>query len=184
MNGQVLDFSIQTNSGIILGDDGNRYDFAGAEWKETDNPSRGMRVEFTAEGGSSVAVRRALETVPPAAGPDHIRRPWFRLTPRRGFLLIMVLQVVGFFWLAAVSNENEDGFGVHLIPPIILIGAAVAILLVLVVVFWVNLLFRVLTGKNLSDIGGPAFLAAFFTAFGAGGGEGGGDGGGDGGGGA
>ena len=62
MNGQVLDFSIQTNSGTILGDDGNRYEFAGAEWRETDNPSRGMRVEFRAEGGNAVAVQRGSES--------------------------------------------------------------------------------------------------------------------------
>ena len=68
MNGQVLDFSIQTNSGTILGDDGSRYDFTGAEWRERVNPSRGMRVDFVAEGGNAVAVHRALETVPATAG--------------------------------------------------------------------------------------------------------------------
>ena len=69
MNGQVLDFSIQTNSGTILGDDGSRYDFTGAEWRERVNPSRGMRVDFVAEGGNAVAVHRAFETFPAAAGP-------------------------------------------------------------------------------------------------------------------
>ena len=40
MNGQVLDYSVQTNSGLISGDDGTRYTFIGAEWKETVTPSR------------------------------------------------------------------------------------------------------------------------------------------------
>ena len=33
MNGQMLDYSAQTNSGLIPGDDGNRYNFVGAEWE-------------------------------------------------------------------------------------------------------------------------------------------------------
>ena len=30
MIGQILDFTIQTSSGVISGEDGNRYDFVGA----------------------------------------------------------------------------------------------------------------------------------------------------------
>jgi TM2 domain-containing membrane protein YozV len=56
MKGQVLEFSIQTNSGIISGDDGNRYTFTGADWKETRPPSAGTYVDFaTAEGSSSAS---------------------------------------------------------------------------------------------------------------------------------
>lgn len=50
MTGQVLDYSFETNSGIISGDDGNRYTFTGPDWNETANPSRGMRVDFEAQG--------------------------------------------------------------------------------------------------------------------------------------
>lgn len=67
MNGQVLHFSIETQSGIILGDDGNRYDFARAEWMGTLDPGRGARVDFEAEGGNAVAVRPALESIPAGA---------------------------------------------------------------------------------------------------------------------
>jgi hypothetical protein len=31
MKGQILDYSIQTNTGIISADDQNRYEFIGAE---------------------------------------------------------------------------------------------------------------------------------------------------------
>ena len=34
MQGKILDFSIETNSGIISGDDQKRYPFARNEWKE------------------------------------------------------------------------------------------------------------------------------------------------------
>ena len=54
MKGQVLDFSIQTNSGIISGDDQNRYHFNGAEWRDHRNPLKGTYVDFgiDAEGGA------------------------------------------------------------------------------------------------------------------------------------
>ena len=46
MKGTILDFTIQTNTGIISGDDGRRYSFAGAEWKDTAHPVKGMVVDF------------------------------------------------------------------------------------------------------------------------------------------
>ena len=55
MKGQVLEFSIQTNAGIISGDDGNRYTFTGADWKESRPPNAGAYVDFATEEGSSDA---------------------------------------------------------------------------------------------------------------------------------
>ena len=46
MKGRVLSFSVQTNSGEISGDDGNRYAFAGEAWQEDQPPQRGMHVDF------------------------------------------------------------------------------------------------------------------------------------------
>lgn len=46
MKGKVLDFSIQGNTGIILGDNGSRYPFTGQQWKEQINPIRGTAVDF------------------------------------------------------------------------------------------------------------------------------------------
>ena len=60
MNGQVLDYTTQTNSGIISGDDGSRYNFIGSEWKETVNPSRGMRVDFESQGDNAVSIYRLV----------------------------------------------------------------------------------------------------------------------------
>jgi hypothetical protein len=60
MNGQILDYSPQTNSGLIAGDDGNRYNFVGAEWKDQAVPNRGMRVDFEAQGSDAVAIYRAM----------------------------------------------------------------------------------------------------------------------------
>ena len=66
MNGTILDYSVQTSSGLITGDDGNRYNFVGAEWKDQAIPNRGMRVDFEAQGGDAVAIYRAMAA--PSAG--------------------------------------------------------------------------------------------------------------------
>jgi len=47
--GTVLDYSIQANKGVISGDNGQRYSFQGAEWKDASNhPTKGCRIDFVA----------------------------------------------------------------------------------------------------------------------------------------
>lgn len=62
MKGQVLDFSVQDNKGTITTTSGTRYYFAGQEWKGPSPPTRGMRVDFEAEGTDARAVYAALAT--------------------------------------------------------------------------------------------------------------------------
>ena len=50
MKGYILDYSVQSNRGIISGDDSQRYDFNGAEWMDSEPPRRGMQVDFDAVG--------------------------------------------------------------------------------------------------------------------------------------
>lgn len=62
MKGQVLDFSIQSNSGIILGEDHSRYNFSGSEWRDAKAPIRGDHVDFVSDGaGNALQVYRALQ---------------------------------------------------------------------------------------------------------------------------
>jgi TM2 domain-containing membrane protein YozV len=60
MKGQILDYSIQLNSGTISGADGKRYQFAGSEWKGTGMPTRGITVDFDVEGNLAKAVYVAV----------------------------------------------------------------------------------------------------------------------------
>jgi TM2 domain-containing membrane protein YozV len=46
MKGSILDFTIQRNEGLISGDDNQRYQFTGSEWRASEPPMRGMRVDF------------------------------------------------------------------------------------------------------------------------------------------
>jgi TM2 domain-containing membrane protein YozV len=53
MRGQILDFSIQTNGGAIAGSDGNRYTFAGSDWKSEGVPLKGTWVDFEVQGSEA-----------------------------------------------------------------------------------------------------------------------------------
>ena len=67
MKGTILDFTIQTGEGIISGDDNTRYKFAGSEWKASDAPARGQRVDFDPTNGRAVQVY--LELPSPNTAP-------------------------------------------------------------------------------------------------------------------
>ena len=60
MKGQILDFSVQENSGVVSGFDGARYIFNGADWKGDRPPSRGMLVDFEVDGNHAKSVFLAL----------------------------------------------------------------------------------------------------------------------------
>ncbi|EME4726610.1 DUF805 domain-containing protein [Acinetobacter baumannii] len=65
MKGRILDFSIQTNTGIITGEDHKRYNFVGSEWKETQAPVRGYEVDFEINAeGQATGVYLEITTNP------------------------------------------------------------------------------------------------------------------------
>ena len=69
VKGQIQDFSFQTNSGAIAGDDGNQYSFAGAQWQASEFPEAGMRVDFEPNG--SIATNISIDATAPDPGPDQ-----------------------------------------------------------------------------------------------------------------
>ena len=56
MTGKILDYIIQTSSGIISSDDGNRYSFVSSEWKSSDFPLVNQIVDFEIDGQSAKAI--------------------------------------------------------------------------------------------------------------------------------
>ena len=56
MKGRVLDFSIQTNSGVISADDGSRYSFTGDNWNLATPPRTGTRVDFNPVDGVATGI--------------------------------------------------------------------------------------------------------------------------------
>ncbi|WP_180073870.1 MULTISPECIES: TM2 domain-containing protein [unclassified Acinetobacter] len=70
MKGQILDFSVQNNTGIISGDDQNRYQFSGSDWKGQTVPARGQFVDFETSG-LGYATDIYLVAVPNALGTQY-----------------------------------------------------------------------------------------------------------------
>lgn len=65
MKGKILDFTIQTNMGIILGEDQKRYSFVGSEWKEQNAPIRGNEVDYEVNAkGQAIGVYLDFITTP------------------------------------------------------------------------------------------------------------------------
>ena len=62
MKGKILDYSFQQNSGVIAGDDGNRYTFENHDWKGEGLPSRGMNIDFTTEGSIAREIYLSLDS--------------------------------------------------------------------------------------------------------------------------
>lgn len=61
MKGQILDFSIQTNTGVISAEDGKHYQFTGHEWRGQRPATRGEQVDFALdESGQAIQVYIAL----------------------------------------------------------------------------------------------------------------------------
>ena len=65
MKGKILDFQVQSSSGAISGDDGNRYNFQASEWKENNIPERGMSVDFDIKDGQATAIYLSIEETKP-----------------------------------------------------------------------------------------------------------------------
>lgn len=71
--GKVLDFNVAQSYGLISGDDGIRYSFAGAEWRtQATMPAHGVRVEFISLGATASAIYAVASAGPsPASGPGR-----------------------------------------------------------------------------------------------------------------
>ncbi|MHB1103603.1 MAG: hypothetical protein ACYC0C_12700 [Devosia sp.] len=56
MQGQILRVEAGRRSGVILGNDGNRYSFSEPDWKVADPPATGLNVDFIAADGQAAEI--------------------------------------------------------------------------------------------------------------------------------
>lgn len=56
MDGHILGFDADAGTGVIKGSDGNRYNFAKADWKSDRDAKAGDEVDFVAEGDTAKEV--------------------------------------------------------------------------------------------------------------------------------
>jgi len=72
MRGQILDYSVSTNTGTISGIDGNRYYFSGPEWKAAGVPGRAQNVDFETDGNQARSVYTAIGSSVPGAQKNKV----------------------------------------------------------------------------------------------------------------
>jgi TM2 domain-containing membrane protein YozV len=60
LRGQILDFSVKDNAGVILTEGGDRYQFTGADWKGDLLPSKTAWVDFVGAEGRASNIYQAL----------------------------------------------------------------------------------------------------------------------------
>lgn len=56
MKGKILDFNIQESKGIILSEDGSRYNFVAAQWKGNKAPAVNQTVDFAVNGSDAESI--------------------------------------------------------------------------------------------------------------------------------
>ena len=144
MKGQILDFSFQTNSGVVMGDDGSRYSFTGAEWQGSEFPTAGMRVDFMPEGSDATSVQ--VDVAPAGVG----QVPSQSSAPLSGIGAVPVGQ-----WLETAKTVGGNVFTramaiARSIPTLYLIigGAVAGVLVVAIVVLSVLSATGVIGGGN------------------------------------
>lgn len=81
MNGHVLNYDMKESVGLITGEDGQRYEFSAAEWKESDAPHKGMLVEFVPEQGAATGVYLSVNQVAEQKTGDE----WYKSNDQKVF---------------------------------------------------------------------------------------------------
>ena len=91
MRGQVLGMDTRTGEGIVIGEDGRRYNFRPADWADRGEPSVGIFVDFESH------ENRALSLFPvPGAQPartSHLNSP--AGNPRNKFVAAILAFFLG-----------------------------------------------------------------------------------------
>lgn len=56
MRGEILGYDPNSGTGVLRAEDGRRYRFALAQWREASAPEKGIRVDFETSGEHAIDV--------------------------------------------------------------------------------------------------------------------------------
>jgi TM2 domain-containing membrane protein YozV len=95
MRGQVLGMDVRTGTGIVVGDDGQRYSFTPDDWAHRGEPAIGMYVDFEIQQNRALSLFPVPGTTPtpmptPAAAPPAIAR-----SDRNKYVAALIAFVLG-----------------------------------------------------------------------------------------
>lgn len=105
MKGEVLDFSLQNNSGIITTEDGTRFEFINSKWKSPNSfPKKGETVDFIANGESAIEIYSTQEQQAVSTDKNIIIKT---AQTSSAAVASMIFGIIGFFldwWLFAIPS--------------------------------------------------------------------------------
>jgi hypothetical protein len=90
MKGSLLNYSTDTRSGVISGDDGHRYPFRDSDWNDSRNPENGLRVDFEAVSDTATAIYVDLSNSSGASGYGHQQVPGRKGKVAAGMLALFI----------------------------------------------------------------------------------------------
>lgn len=143
VRGSVIGFDPDSNTGAIGGDDGNRYDFARADWRGAAAPARGAIVDFVPDGLRALAIDPAIGGHDPAeAGTAQIIYILYLVS-----LAVGVTAVIGVIMAYVYRSDAPDWVAAHHRYQIrtFWIGLLYGVLSVATAIIIVGLLFGVFT---------------------------------------
>ena len=125
VKGRVLGYQPQTDNGTIVGEDGVRYNFVGAQWRDPYPPNQGTYVEFGVQANPEGGVAQAIDIYratasesksKSSAGLFAILLGWIGIHkfylghPGKGIILILVgLLTIGFGLIITVPLTIIEG---------------------------------------------------------------------------
>ncbi len=127
MRGKILDYTIQNSTGVISGEDGNRYQFSNSQWKSDKSPTVNQKVDFITEGteakeiyleiSSSINADEIKSRINQIEGSEKIKNIFSNgIQNKFGFFLSIAILVGLFLPVIAIPYLGEaalidDGFG-------------------------------------------------------------------------
>ena len=90
MKGLVLNYSTDSGSGVISGDDGQRYSFRESDWDDSRNPENGLRVDFEAVSDTATAIYIDLSSSSGASGYGSQQVPRRKSKIAAGLLALFI----------------------------------------------------------------------------------------------
>lgn len=144
MKGKILDYNIQESTGIISGDDGQRYSFSNSEWKSSESPKANQNVDFEIDGNEAKAIYLVKSQIPDFATSLNIEGSearkgavfgaigsgltFFTIIPFIGFLfgfIGVILEIFGIKKLSDNAKNDRDIFKNYIFGVIFLLVGTV-----------------------------------------------------------
>jgi TM2 domain-containing membrane protein YozV len=95
MNGTIIDYDQDTKSGLVSGNDGVRYDFSKADFRQGVQPYKGMVIDFKTDG---TTARDIFVVQTRSNKSNKSRSTYIILALFLGFLGIHDLYAGRYFW--------------------------------------------------------------------------------------